>query len=80
MFLLFCKDRPERLSEAALPQDANSFAERGRTGADTAVQSTDALQKSSFPPVFVHSLCLRVFVFGYIICYRELFCSDLSDF
>ena len=63
MFLLFCKDRPEGLSEDALPQDANSFAESGRTDADTDVQSTDALQKSGFPSVFVNSLCLCVFVF-----------------
>ena len=48
MYFLFCKDRPEGLSETALPQDANSFAESGRTDADTDVQSTDALQKSVF--------------------------------
>ena len=70
MFLLFCKDRPEGLSEDALPQDANSFAESGRTGADTDVQSTDALQKSGFPLVFVNSSCLCIFVFSYIICHH----------
>lgn len=64
MYFLFCKDRPEGLSETALPQDANSFAESGRTDADTDVQSTDALQKRGFPPVFVNSLCLCVFVFN----------------
>ena len=64
MFLLFCKDRPEGLSEDALPQDANSFAESGRTDADTDVQSTDALQKRGFLLVFVKSLCLCVFVFN----------------
>ena len=72
--LLFCKDRPEGLSEAALPQDANSFAESGRTGADTAVQSTDALQKSGFPPIFVKPLCLCVFL------YSVRFYTDLKDF
>ena len=70
MFFLFCKDRPEGLSEDALPQDANSFAESGRTDADTDVQSTDALQKSVFRWFLLFScllciLCskkLRIFV------------------
>ena len=64
MYFLFCKGRPEGLSETALPQDAKSFAESGRTDADTDVQSTDALQKRGFSPVFVKSLCLCVFVFN----------------
>ena len=74
MFLLFCKDRPEGLSEDALPQDANSFAESGRTDADTDVQSTDALQKRGFLLVFVKSLCLCVFL------YSVRFYTDLKDF
>ncbi len=64
MYFLFCKDRPEGLSETALPQDANSFAESGSTDADTDGQSTDALQKRGFLLVFVKSLCLCVFVFN----------------
>ena len=74
MYFLFCKDRPEGLSETALPQDANSFAESGRTDADTDVQSTDALQKRGFPLVFVKSLCLCVFL------YSVRFYTDLKDF
>ena len=68
MYFLFCKDRPEGLSETALPQDANSFAESGRTDADTDVQSTDALQKRGFPPVFVIFVSFVNFVFYKNLC------------
>ena len=60
---LFCKVRPEGLSADALPQEANSFAESGRTAEDTAVLRMGALQKSGFPQVFDKSLSLCVFVF-----------------
>ena len=59
MFLLFCKDRPEGLSEDALPQNANSFAESGRTDADTAVQA--------------RMLYRKVFSVGF--CYFRVFCA-----
>ena len=59
MFLLFCKDRPEGLSEDALPQDANSFAESGRTDADTAVQARMLYRKEVFRWFL---LILRAFV------------------
>jgi len=69
MYFLFCKDRPEGLSEAALPRAANSFAESGRTDADTSMpNSTDALQKRGFPPVFVIFVSFVNFVFYKNLC------------
>ncbi len=59
MFFLFCKDRPEGLSETALPQDANSFAESGRTGADTDVQARMLYRKEVFC-WFLLNLCAFV--------------------
>ena len=60
MFFLFCKVRPERLSEVALPQDANSFAESGRTGADTAVQTARMLYRKVVFRRFLLILCAFV--------------------
>lgn len=47
VFAFFVKSGLARLSEDALPQDANSFAGGGRTASDTSV-NTDALQKKMF--------------------------------
>ena len=74
MFLLFCKDRPEWLSEDALPQDANSFAESGRTDADTDVQSTDVLQKSVFRWFLLFS-CLLCISCSKNLCIFVTLCS-----
>ena len=63
LFFLFCKVRPARAVERSTSAAASLLAGYRWIAFDTAVQSTDALQKSGFPQVFVKSLSLCVFVF-----------------
>jgi hypothetical protein len=63
LFFLFCKVRTARAVERSTSAAASLLAGCRWIAFDTAVQSTGALQKSGFPPVFVKSLSLCVFVF-----------------
>jgi len=59
LFFLFCKVRPARAVERSTSAAASLFAGCRWIAFDTAVQSTGALQKSGFPPVFVYSYVFK---------------------
>ena len=62
LFFLFCKVRPARAVERSTSAAASLLAGCRWIAFDTAVQSTGALQKSGFPPVFVYSYVFKSWI------------------